>query len=1124
MAARRPGYRQGFNRWDRRDVGLKPENALSRVAQLIEVGEVEDANRALYDIITDNQTRRRQWSKTYEGIMLKLMELSVKLRESGMVKEALHKYRAMCMQSNVASLEEVVRFLVDLAEKRTEEARKHVDETILEGAEDLEDSAMETPETLILEASGNALTKERIDRQQVVPWMRFLWEVYRVVLDIVKTHNKLEVCYHGMANRAFEFCIKYKRFMEFRRLCDMLRQHLTQLMTNPRVSPNDVKISDADTLQKFMETRFIQLSTAVKLEHWQQAYRTIEDIHTIMSLGKTKAKPQHMSVYYDKLMQVFWVSGNYLYHAHALYKLYTLSIKQNRKLSADDARNMASRLLLASLSIPVYDAQSSVLSDSYGVLSDVLGSPTNDNNIRHARMASLLGYSSAAERGPLISELLTKGVREAAHPELYDVYDILEGEMAPLQFADRFKKILAFVESNELLKDYTVPLRRVGIFRLLEQLGRVYDVMRLEDMKRVASFTDYTEVEETALTALKTRSLAVRFDYQNQCLRFESELFSSDGMRKQLGRLAKRMAQTAKMLSENAQLAGQSAVDSEVVAVALEKEKKAAMRRQLAMAKARDEAESEAKEILRRGDIIERRKEEAERRTAEAVKQRKLAAARELVLKEARRKKEEQLRLEQQKIPKPAAPPFGLGAGSGLGGPVGLPGMDTPMPGEEERQAQLTKQKEEELRQQAEFKKKIAQTSVHLNHVERSLREEQWPLLEEAHIKESTQQSELMEEIAAKELEEAQSQHARALEDKGRTMRMMPALETYLSDLMQRADEDFELWAQRERERAEAQAVKEAEISRQRAEEEELRRKALEEEEERAREEAEIKEREAREVEEKREAEEKQRKEELEAAQRAEEAERERKAAAAAAAAAAAKAAAPPASSRVPATMATGNGPADRPPAKPAPGKYRPGMFRGFGKGLESGDAPPASSRPPVGTGSAGGGFGPAGRTSYARSSSLDSSAPPSTNKFQPSYPPSRPSSFGPAKTSSSPGFGSASSTAAPGAEKPKTGGYVPPHLRNKDSSGSVSFGSRPPSNDAPPPGPRPLGSSFGPRRSGAGDMPPGPRRMDSAGSGGFGANKYSPTKTPSSSSSGTGERQRPRFYNSKLQKPPSDS
>ncbi|KAI0562683.1 Translation initiation factor eIF-3 subunit A [Gracilaria domingensis] len=834
----------GYSRWDRRDVGLKPENALSRVAQLVEVGEVSDANQALYDIITDNQTRRRQWSKTYEGIMMKLMELSVELRQPAMVKEALHKYRAMCMQSNVSSLEDVVRFLVDLAEKRTEDARKSVDEAILEKAEDLEDEAMETPETLLLEAAGNALTKERIDRQQVVPWMRFLWEVYRVVVDIVKSHNKLEVCYHNISVKAFKFCLKYKRFMEFRRLCDMLRQHLNQLMNNTRNSPNDVKITDAETLQKFMETRFIQLSTAVTLEHWQEAYRTIEDIHLIMTLGKTKAKPQHMSIYYDKLMQVFWVSGNYLYHAHTLYKLYTLSVKQNRNLSAEDAQTMASRLVLAALSIPVYDDRSAMLSESYGVITDVLGSRTNENAARHARMAALLGYSTAAKRDPLISELLAKGVGEACHPELRDLYNLLEGEMAPLQFSNRIKKILDFVKSKDILKEYAAPLRRAAIFRLLEQLGRVYDVMRLDHMKKVADFAEYSEVEETALMALKTRSLAVRFDYQNQCLRFESELFSTDGMRTQLGRLARRMALTSKMLMENARKSAESASDQEVIAVALEKERKVALRRRMAIAKAKAGLHDEERDILRRREIIERRKEEAERRMAEAVKQKKLAAAREVALAEQRRKQEEAKRRHEEMRRQAEAPMESLFMDSVTRS--GVIGGDAEE--DAEREERMTREKEKELKEHAEMKKRILQLASHLNHMERATREEEWPLLIGTHEKEVTDLSKLTEEIASRELDEAKKNHTRALEDKGRTNRIMPTLGQYMTNLMKRVDKEFESWARKERERADAQAAREAEQAAIREAEEAREREQREEEERMAREKAEAEEREAAEA------------------------------------------------------------------------------------------------------------------------------------------------------------------------------------------------------------------------------------------------------------------------------------
>lgn len=788
-------------------------------AELVDVGQAEEANLALYEIITDNQTRRRQWSKTYEGIMMRLMELSVQLRKPAMVKEALHKYRAMCMQSNVASLDDVVRALVAISEKNTEAARKSVSEQIIEGADDLEEGAMETPETLILEAAGNALTRERVDRQHVVPWMRFLWEVYRVVLDIVKTHNKLETCYHEMATRAFAFCVKYKRYMEFRRLCDMLRQHLNQLITYPRNSPNDVKITDNDTLQKFLETRFTQLSSAVTLEHWQEAYRTIEDIHMIISMGKTKTRPQHMSIYYDKIMQVFWVSGNYLYHAHALYKLYTLSVRQNRNLSEEDATTMASKLLLAALSIPVYDAQSAVLSDAYGAMTDVMGTSMSENAARHARMASLLGYTSAAERGTLITELLSKGVLKACHAELGDLYDLLEGKMSPLRFADRFKKIIAFVEGHEVLDVYGAPLRRVAIFRILEQLGRVYHVMRLEDVTKVVSFATYAEVEDTSLIALKTRSLAIRFDHQNQCVRFEAELFSTDGMREQLGRLAKRMAITSKMLTEKSMASAKTTSDREVVALARETEDKAMSRRLNAIAAAKAAAPMEEKQVLQRRELIERRKEEAERRLAEAVKQKKINLARELQRQNQKRKAEEALRRHneaQQRLARGGDDPAAAGARPASGGVIGADEDD-----DAAREERMTREKEKELKQQAELKRKAQQYASHMNHVERALREAQWDMLKTKHEDESKALAKMMAEVSEKDLTDAKAHHTRALDEKERTKYIIPELKNYLDTLMKKVDADYDVWESEERARFEEQL--QAEIAEEKAREEEER-------------------------------------------------------------------------------------------------------------------------------------------------------------------------------------------------------------------------------------------------------------------------------------------------------------
>ncbi len=89
---------------------------------------------------------------------------------------------------------------------------------------DLEEDA--SPEDLMLSYVSADKGKDRTEREQVTPWFRFLWEAYRTVLEILRINPKLESLYQIVAIKAFHFCLEYKRNTEFRRLCDILRQHL----------------------------------------------------------------------------------------------------------------------------------------------------------------------------------------------------------------------------------------------------------------------------------------------------------------------------------------------------------------------------------------------------------------------------------------------------------------------------------------------------------------------------------------------------------------------------------------------------------------------------------------------------------------------------------------------------------------------------------------------------------------------------------------------------------------------------------------------------------------------------------------------------------------------------------
>ena len=74
-----------------------------------------------------------------------------------------------------------------------------------------------------------------------------------------------------------------------------------------------------------LATRFVQLDATIKLELWQEAFRTVEDIHVLMTASTRPLPPAMMASYYASLAKIFWVSESYLCHAAACLKLFAIS-------------------------------------------------------------------------------------------------------------------------------------------------------------------------------------------------------------------------------------------------------------------------------------------------------------------------------------------------------------------------------------------------------------------------------------------------------------------------------------------------------------------------------------------------------------------------------------------------------------------------------------------------------------------------------------------------------------------------------------------------------------------------------------------------------------------------------
>ncbi|XP_063232986.1 eukaryotic translation initiation factor 3 subunit A [Bacillus rossius redtenbacheri] len=494
--------------------GQRPENALKRANEFIEVGKPARALDTLYEVFR-NKKWAYSWSESVlEPIMFKYLDLCVELKKSHIAKEGLFQYRNMFQSVNVSSLENVIRGYLRTAEERTEAAREQSQQAVV----DIDDLDMlATPESLLLSAVSGEDAQDRSDRTILTPWVKFLWESYCQCLELLRTNAHVENLYHDIARMAFSFCLKYARKTEFRKLCDKLRKHLEDIGKLPAQAAN-VSIHRPETQQLNLDTRLVQLDSAIQMELWQEAYKAIEDIHGLMNLSKKLPVPKTMANYYQKLAMVFWKAGNYLFHAAALFKLFQLSKEMKKNITPEELQRLACRVLLATLSIPLPSAH-----PEFDRFIETDKSPLE----KAQRLAILLGLSQPPTRASLLRDIVRVNVVSLASPQLQDLYLWLEVEFDPLLLCKRVHgatRRLADEEGGAHLQQYVRALQDVTLVRLVRQLSQVYQTVRTERLVELAVFASAFHLERLLVDCVRHNDMQIRIDHGSGCINFGMDL------------------------------------------------------------------------------------------------------------------------------------------------------------------------------------------------------------------------------------------------------------------------------------------------------------------------------------------------------------------------------------------------------------------------------------------------------------------------------------------------------------------------------------------------------------------------------------------------------------------------
>jgi len=733
----------------------RPENALKRAEELVQVNKKTQALDLLYQVLA--QRRNRQWQPTHEKVMERFLELCVDARNNRMAKEGLHQYRNLSQQQSPNSLQVVIEYMLMIAEKRVKEVASECDRRALDDVEDLEND--KSPESILLASVTNDETKERTEREHLVPWLKFMWESYRSVLEILRFNPKMSQLYHNTARRTMDFCVEYQRNTEFRKLCETLRSHAAK-------SRDRDGEPDPEVVEMQLATRFEQLNVASELRLWNEGFRTIEDIHGIFESSEKRPSSQLEATYYRKLTDLFLVSENYLFHAYAYKAYYLLSVEKNKSLTVKEAMNMASCVLLSAMSIPL---QSSKAGTTYR--------HKDSQKQKNRKMAQLLGFDINPKRKSILQELLDDDILDEVTEDVKELYLLLECSFSPLTLCTQAAPVLDGLRKDENLKNYVAALERLLIIRVLSQLSQVYYSVRLDHVEELLKPLEkpFIEIENILVKAIKSRQIeahSMRIDHNAKCIHFGEDIMEEQ--------------RTQRLLTDMSR-------GLQSICVELEPKGKAKLQASARALRAKTVLQHLAQthqEVLRRKDVIEKRKEEYQRvqltRKAEVERRREEMEQAKKDAEKARRERQKQKRVKEEMEALEEEKRLFEMKQRMLDEGVDLSKIESADMTTEEQEQLIKDTREKAIKESIETDRKIQATAKRLDTMIRAIREREVPKLQELYEKQLIQDEEDHKKGFAALQSKSKDEHKKNLEGKKRFSKMQNHRKEFESKMMEK--------------------------------------------------------------------------------------------------------------------------------------------------------------------------------------------------------------------------------------------------------------------------------------------------------------------------------------------------
>lgn len=444
-----------------------PAMAIEKSQKLLSDHRYEDAQQKLYETLAYRQ--RAQFEDVYERTMDLYITIGVEALLS--CKEGFIRYRTLVQQNHSQSLEKMLNKLLDMAELKGETAISSFEEQSLELRDMQEEmyAAAENERQLSDEWYAEMLNELQLSQFSNII-LNYVWDSYQTVLMILKNNGKLNHVYGKTVERCLRFCTRLNRSSELKKLCDTVRRRLTYIDYNQKFD-YAVKISSSEILNAMISTRLQLLQCCLEMRLHQESFKCTNDIQMILQRTRDLKKsidPLWLSLFYERVSNVFWKCEQYLLHAYALHESYKYRLKyyqslgKKQKKDKEEQERKSEQLLvqsmLAALIVPQNKSRSELILST-------------DQSLY--QLASQFQFSNQPSKSALLAILLSNETLPVIARVLYHVvYYVFD----PFHFMQRYSDtIIQLHDMYDInIQCYIHKIQFLGIVCLLRQLSRVY--------------------------------------------------------------------------------------------------------------------------------------------------------------------------------------------------------------------------------------------------------------------------------------------------------------------------------------------------------------------------------------------------------------------------------------------------------------------------------------------------------------------------------------------------------------------------------------------------------------------------------------------------------------------------